>query len=321
MKNSIVLALENLEVSAGNTPILRGLSFTIKRGQTLGIVGESGCGKTTLALAIMGLLPQGIHITNGSVFFKGENITTYTPAAYRSLRGRHLAMIVQDPRGAFNPLITIGQWMQDVMLSHFDIDRQTVKAKAYAMLEKVELPDLHRIWRSYPFQLSGGMLQRVLIATALCLEPEVLIADEPTTALDATVRRQVVELLKKIQQETDLTLLVISHDFGIIRTLCAETIVMYAGEVVESGDTEEIIQNPLHPYTRGLIHAIPRLHDDQQWLSVIPGEPPQLIRERKGCPFAPRCPEVIEKCEQQPPLQFIARRQVRCWQPLTVENQ
>ncbi len=316
-----LLKVQGLRVGTREFAVLNQVTFSLQEGQTLGIVGESGSGKSTLALAILGLLPAGLSVQSGEILFLGTRLNHLTPAAYRKIRGRRIAFIPQDPRSAFNPLQTVGQWMLEVLHAHFNLSPESSRNKARKLLERVELTDVPRVWESYPHQLSGGMLQRVLIATALSLEPVLLIADEPTTALDATVQRQIVQLLKGIQQEKRLTLMVISHDFGVIQALCHHTLVLYAGQVVEMGPTAEVVKAPYHPYTRGLLDAIPRLTENRRQLVPIPGEPPTPGALPVGCAFAPRCVRATERCRQQVPLlQPEGNRFYRCYFPLTKEE-
>jgi len=310
-----LLGVRELCVTVDEAPILDNISFKLQPGETLGIVGESGCGKSTLALAIMGLLPTELRISAGSITFRGTELVGLPPTAYRKIRGKRLAFIAQNPGTAFNPLQTIGSWMLDAMRVHFNSPREHLRRRALDVLKTVEFEDPMRVWNSYPHQLSGGMLQRVLIATSLCLEPDVLIADEPTTALDATIRRQIVQLLQKIQQKSHLAFIIISHDFGIIRALCNHTLVIYAGQAVEYGNTQDVLRYPAHPYTLGLKNAIPHLTDSQEWLADIPGDPPSPATPFSGCRFAPRCPDVKPRCQEPPPLRQEKNRQIRCWFP------
>ncbi len=311
-----LLTVQNLRVGNSQVTILNNISFTLTKGQTLGIVGESGSGKSTLARAILGLLPPGLSLQAGDILFQGTRLTTLSPKQIRSLRGRRIALIVQDPRGAINPLQTVGQWMQEVIQSHFNSTATDIRQRAQQYLKAMELNDVQRVWQSYPHQLSGGMLQRVLIATALSLEPNVLIADEPTTALDATVRRQIIHLLQQIQETTGLSMVIISHDFGVIKALCHETLVLYAGQMMEMGPTAEVVTAPLHPYTKGLLEAMPRLDRHKSTLVPIPGDPPIPSQIPHGCAFVPRCTRASDQCHKIAPLvQTINSRQFRCYHP------
>ncbi len=273
------------------------LSFKLDREECLGVVGESGCGKTTLGLAISGLIPDYAHI-DGEIIIDGRRVSY---DELRRLKG--IAMIFQDPSTALNPVFTIGEQILEIFVYHKGLDKIEAKRRSLSLLKEVMLPNPEKVYESYPHELSGGMKQRVLIAMALALEPKLLIADEPTTALDVTVQAQILMLLKKLVRKRRISMMFITHDLGIAAQLCDRIMVMYAGSLMEMAKTDEFFSNPLHPYTIGLLGSIPRADVEIKRLKPIPGSPPTLFSRAKGCKFHERCPKKLEVCEKQlPPL-------------------
>ena len=290
-----------LHTARGPAEALRGVSFTLERGQTLGLIGESGCGKSMTALALMGLLPEGATIA-GSVLFDGIELTTLPEPAYCALRGARMAMVFQEPMTALNPLHTIGRQIAESLRLHQGLRGNAARAQALRLLERVQLPQAAQRLDAYPHQLSGGQRQRVVIAIALACGPDLLIADEPTTALDVTLQREVLDLIGSLVQEDGMGLVLISHDLGVMADRVQRVLVMYAGTVVESGPTEAVFARRAHPYTQGLFAARPRLGLARGTrLATIPGRVPELGAMPAGCPFAERCPIVVDDCRRAPP--------------------
>jgi len=292
-----ILQVENLvtgfDTDAGRVVAVDGVSFTVPKGKTLGIVGESGCGKSVTAFSITRLLPQPHgKILGGRILFENRDLTASSPEEMRKVRGNDISMIFQEPMTALNPVQTIGkQLCESVFLHHPDIEPREALARSLDMLVKVRIPAPEQRLNEYPHQLSGGMRQRVMIAMALINTPKLLIADEPTTALDVTVQAQILELIRDMQQDLGMSVILITHDLGVIAEVCDEVIVMYASRIVERGPVSEIFAKPLHPYTQGLIRCLPKLdHPPKTPLPVIPGMVPSLKDMPKGCRFAPRCP-------------------------------
>ncbi len=302
-----------LQTASGALDALRGVSFSLDRGQTLGLIGESGCGKSLTALALMGLLPERAKVS-GSLRFGGQELTTLDEAAWCKLRGRRLGMVFQEPMSALNPLHTVGHQIAEPLRLHLGLSRSAARAQALRLLERVRLPQAAQRLDAYPHQLSGGQRQRVVIAIALACSPDLLIADEPTTALDVTIQREVLDLVRELVQEISderssagqgdggMALLLISHDLGVMADTVQRLLVMYGGTVVESGPTAAVFQRLAHPYTRGLFAARPRLGLARGTrLTTIPGRVPALADMPKGCPFADRCERVVEDCRRAPP--------------------
>jgi oligopeptide/dipeptide ABC transporter ATP-binding protein len=289
----------------GTIHAVNGVTFDLEPGETLGLVGESGCGKSVTNLAIMRLLPKPAgRIEGGSVVFDGLDLVHLPESDMRDLRGRDIAMIFQDPMTSLNPVLTIEEQMVETIRSHRDVSREDARKRAIELLEMVGIPRAEGRLRSYPHQFSGGMRQRVMIAMALALEPKLMIADEPTTALDVTIQAQVLELLRRLTTETGTALILITHDLGVVAGMTQRINVMYAGFIVETATTEELFAAPSHPYTVGLLHSIPRLDEVRpEALVPIEGTPPDQRREPVGCPFAPRCAWRLPICwEVNPPL-------------------
>ena len=293
-----------------------GVDFSLERGRTLGIVGESGCGKSVTALTIMGLVPQPPgRIAAGEVLFEGEDLLKASPRRLRDLRGDKLSMIFQEPMTSLNPAFPVGEQIAEALLRHREIEKAAAWEKAIEMLRRVRMPSPERRALDYPHQLSGGMRQRVMIAMALACNPQLLIADEPTTALDVTIQAQILELMRALRAELGTAIILITHDLGVIAELADEVLVMYAGKVIERCAVQRLFSHPQHPYTVGLLGSIPRLHLDQERLSAIEGFVPDAAALPAGCRFNPRCPFVIEKCrEEVPPLVEVKLgHHAACW--------
>ena len=274
-----------------------GVSFSVERGETLGIVGESGSGKSVTCYSIMGLIPTPPgRIESGTAMFDGVDLLHCTPQQSRSIRGKRVAMIFQDPMTSLNPYLRVSEQIIEPLLIHEKISRRDALARALAMLEEVGINDAAQRIHYYPHEFSGGMRQRVMIAMALITKPELLIADEPTTALDVTVQAQILELIKKMQKELGMAVVFITHDLGVVSGLCDRVQVMYAGRIVETADTRTLFQHPRHPYTRALQRSIPALQNKGAELYTIPGLPPDVSKPIPGCPFAPRCEFALERC-------------------------
>ena len=295
-----------------------GVSFAIEKGQTLGIVGESGSGKSVSCLTIMGLNPKQSAIVSGEALFKGENLLTAPPKRLREVRGNDIAMIFQDPMTSLNPVHSIGRQLVEAIMLHRDVTKKQARARALELLKAVGIPRAERRIDDYPHQFSGGMRQRVMIAMALINDPDLLIADEPTTALDVTTQAQILALMKRLQQEFDSAIIMITHDLGVIAEIADDVLVMYAANVVERGPVRQIFNAPHHPYTWGLLGSLPRLDSDPNTRLVqIPGQPPSLLRPPAGCRFHPRCPYVMDVCRTQfPELSTVPSEPAhlqRCW--------
>jgi oligopeptide/dipeptide ABC transporter ATP-binding protein len=285
-----------------------GVSYDIFPGETLGIVGESGSGKSVSTLALLGLipLPPG-RIVSGTAMFKGQDLLKLKKRELRRVRGNEVAMIFQDPMTSLNPVLTVGDQLGEAIKTHFPKQSDdTVKARVIELLRLVGVPNPETRYDQYPHEFSGGMRQRAMIAMAITNSPSILIADEPTTALDVTIQAQVLEVMKRVQEETQAATIMITHDLGIVAEMCDRVLVMYAGHIVESGDVNTIFRSPRHPYTIGLMNSLPKLTEDEEWLEPIAGAPPSLIDLPSGCPFHPRCFLAQEKCRQElPPLVHV----------------
>jgi oligopeptide/dipeptide ABC transporter ATP-binding protein len=303
----------------GIIPAVDGVSFKIDRGETLGIVGESGSGKSVTARSIMRLVPNPPgKIINGSILFKGENILTKKEKQMRMIRGNKIAMIFQDPMTSLNPLFTVGNQIVEAIIIHQNVPKREAVQRAVEMLKLVGIPSPEKRIKDYPHQMSGGMRQRVMIAMALCCQPDLLIADEPTTALDVTIQAQILELISDIKEKFNMSVMMITHDLGVVAKIADRIIVMYAGKMMEYGDVEDIFANPLHPYTKGLMESIPRINSNEKRLKSIQGTLPDLRQDFKGCRFAPRCSCAKDICHsEEPPLVQNGSRIVRCFQYLS----
>jgi oligopeptide/dipeptide ABC transporter ATP-binding protein len=291
------------------------VSFTLEAGKTLGIVGESGSGKTTLALTLMRLLPPGARISSGSMRFEGEDLLDKSDAEMRAIRGKRMAMILQDPMASLNPLFTVGDQIAETLRAHEGMRRRGAWTRARELLAAVNIAAPERRVSEYPHELSGGMRQRVVGAIAISCGPRLLIADEPTTSLDVTIQAQYLKLLRAIQSEHGLAMIFITHNLGIVARMCDQVAVMYAGRLVEAGPVRTIFNAPAHPYTRALIESIPRFGDTAARLTAIEGQPPDPAALPPGCAFHPRCPLVIERCraEAPPETRVAAQHRARCW--------
>ena len=292
------------------------VSFDIYKGEILGLVGESGCGKSVTSLSVMQLLKDTPgKVTHGQVLLDGKDLLKMSDAEIRSIRGGRMSMIFQEPMSALNPSMRIDRQMMETIMLHSNKSKEEARSHAAAMLGKVGIPDPPRVLKNYPHQLSGGMSQRVMIAMALSCDPQLLIADEPTTALDVTIQAQILDLMKKLQKEDQSSILLITHDLGVVAEMCTRVIVMYAGKIVEEAPVEQLFASPTHPYTQGLIASVPKLGSGVKVLPSIPGSVPDLASMPKGCRFAPRCKYATEKCHaQEPALVTVGENQrCRCW--------
>jgi len=285
-----------------------GVSYDLFPGEILGIVGESGSGKSVSTLALLGLIPQPPgRIVSGTAMLKGQDLLRLKKRELRRVRGNEVAMVFQDPMTSLNPVLTVGNQLGEAIKTHFPDEKDdVVKQKVIDLLTLVGVPNPAQRYSQYPHEFSGGMRQRAMIAMAISNSPSLLIADEPTTALDVTIQAQVLEVLKRVQQETDAATILITHDLGIVAEMCDRVLVMYAGHIVESGDVATIFRSPRHPYTIGLMNSLPKLTEDEEWLEPITGAPPSLINLPPGCPFHPRCFLARERCRQEnPPLAAV----------------
>jgi oligopeptide/dipeptide ABC transporter ATP-binding protein len=314
-----LLSVHNLQVEfALNGRSLRAVeevSFDLAPGEVLGLVGESGSGKSVTALSLMGLVPEPPGRVTGEVRFGGRNLLSLSEPEKRAIRGSQIGMIFQDPLSALNPVMTIGDQVAEAVLLHQEVSRRVAWERAVEMLERVHLPDPAARAHAFPHQISGGQRQRVVIAMAFACNPRIVIADEPTTALDVTVQRQVLDLMRELRRERQTSILLITHDLGVVAETADRVLVMYAGRIVERGTVYEIFDDPRHPYTRALLASVPRLDAEPgQRLPSIPGQPPDLLAMPPGCPFQPRCPLAHDRCAQMPgPTDFSPTHSARCW--------
>jgi peptide/nickel transport system ATP-binding protein len=285
----------------GAVQAVDGVSFSIEKGQTLGIVGESGCGKSVTCLTIMGLNPKRNTTSSGQVLWKGKNLLGVKPRELREIRGNEMSMVFQDPMTSLNPVHSIGKQLIEAVQLHRDVSTRVARARSLELLKAVGIPRAENRIDDYPHQFSGGMRQRVMIAMALVNDPDLLIADEPTTALDVTTQAQILNLMKSLQQEFGSAILMITHDLGVIAETADDVLVMYAAKVVEQANVDDLFSRPQHPYTWGLMGSLPRLDADVERLTQIPGQPPSLLRPPAGCRFHPRCPYVMDVCKTTVP--------------------
>jgi len=314
-----LLEVDNLSIAvAGQSEwlsVVEECSFSVDNNQTLGIVGESGCGKSLTAMAIMGLLEKSlVRITSGKIRLNGNNLLNMPARERRQIMGDEMSMVFQEPMTSLNPVYRIGDQIVEALKQHRKMTSSQYRARALELLEMVKIPDHHQRINSYPHQLSGGQRQRVMIAMALSCDPQLLIADEPTTALDVTVQNDVLELMLNLQRRTGTAIILISHDMGVIAETCDEMAVMYRGRIVESSTTSELFGNIQHPYTRGLLNSIPSIDSETEWLDTIPGRVPTLEEKLPGCAFHPRCPYSEAQCVDTPPpvSHTDANHLVRC---------
>lgn len=321
MSRKAILEVKELETTfftdSGNVAAVDRISFSIHEGEILAIVGESGCGKSVTSLSIMGLVPSPPgKITNGEILLKGKDISKFNEKKMRDIRGNEIAMIFQEPMTSLNPLFTIGnQLIEAVSIHHPKWSKKEATARAIEMMKLVGLPRAEELIKDYPHQLSGGMRQRVMIAMALVCNPEVLIADEPTTALDVTIQAQILKLMRDLNEQLNTAVLLITHDLGVVAETCERVIVMYAGQIVEEAPVNEIFNNPQHPYTKGLIQSVPDMRYKKDSLYSIPGNVPKPGSITKGCRFAPRCEFAFERCMMENPPLFgtSSTHQARCF--------
>ncbi len=324
MSGGPLLQVEDLHVSfatsRGPLNAVNGVSLTLEQGKTLGIVGESGSGKTVLSRAIMGLLPRTYTTQTGSVRYDGNEILNAPNDELRRLWSTHIAMVFQDPMTSLNPVQRIGHQIVEPLKVHLKLGKEEAKETALSLLMQVGIPSPVERYNAYPFQLSGGMRQRVMIAIALACAPRLLLADEPTTGLDVTIQAQILDLLSKLQNDRDMAMILVTHDLGVVATRTDEIIVMYAGHVVERAPTNVLFKSMAMPYTEALLNSLPRIANPSHTrLTAIEGRPPDLLRPSPGCPFAPRCPYAQEKCHvEKPPLvQLTPTHSYACWYPLS----
>ena len=316
-----LLELQNLSthyVSARGTRVVRAVdevSLTLRGGETLGIVGESGSGKSTLALTILRTLPPAARVAAGRILFEGEDLLEKSEADMRRVRGKRIAMILQDPMASLNPLFTIGDQVAEPIRVHEGKSRSVAWDRARRLLKAVHIPSAETRVQQYPHEMSGGMRQRIVGAIGISCEPRLLIADEPTTSLDLTIQAQYLNLLRELQQAHNLALIFITHNLGIVAKMCDQLAVMYAGRVVESGPVAQIFNAPAHPYTKALLGSIPRMNSHRQRLTAIEGQPPDLAALPTGCAFHPRCPSAFDRCREAQPQEAMRGngQQVRCW--------
>jgi oligopeptide transport system ATP-binding protein len=295
---------------------VRGVSFDVYPGETVGLVGESGSGKSVTNLALMGLVPKPPgRIDGGQVHYAGKDLLRLGEREMQRIRGRRIAMIFQDPMTALNPLMTVGQQLTEMTRQHLKLTRREANRQAAESLEMVGISGAERRLRDYPHEFSGGMRQRVMIAMALSCEPDLLIADEPTTALDVTIQAQILDLLRELQQRRRTSIIMITHDLGVVAEICHRVLVMYAGKVVETAGVESLFSEPEHPYTRGLLRSLPRFDRNTETLEAIPGQPPDLGDLPRGCSFRARCPEAVDACTSDEPalIPLGGDRQVACF--------
>lgn len=314
-----LLSVRNLKTSffthVGEVKAVRGISFDVNEGEVLGIVGESGSGKSVTSLSIMGLLQYPGRVVDGEILLNGEDILTYGKNQMRKVRGKEIAMIFQDPMTSLNPVYTIGNQIMEMILEHEKMSRREARERAIEMLKLVGIPAAEKRIDSYPHEFSGGMRQRVMIALALSCNPKLLIADEPTTALDVTIQAQILSLIKSLNKQFGMTTMLITHDLGVVATVCDKVAVMYGGLIMEYGTADEIFYHPRHPYTMGLLGSIPHVDGgEKRRLIPIDGTPPDLINPPKGCPFSTRCKYCMNVCTQEQPPYFAEdKHRTMCW--------
>ncbi|MBT2727598.1 ABC transporter ATP-binding protein [Bacillus sp. ISL-75] len=321
MEKDPILRIKDLKVSFQSgkkfVPAVDGISFELKDGEILGIVGESGSGKSVTSLATMGLIPSPPgKIENGEIIFEGKDLKNISEKEWRKIRGNQISMIFQEPMTSLNPLFTIGNQLMEAIRLHTDLSKREANVRSIELLKLVGIPRAEGILKEHPHQLSGGMRQRVMIAMAMACNPRVLIADEPTTALDVTIQAQILALMKDLNKKTNTTIILITHDLGVVAEICERVIVMYSGQIVEQGDVRTILKNPQHPYTKGLLKSVPDLRGKKERLYSIPGTVPTPGTIQKGCRFAARCAEAFGQCQEETPGLFKTEKdghEVRCF--------
>lgn len=318
--NNKLLEISNLKTyffsDNGHVPAVNGVDLYINKGETLGVVGESGCGKSVTSLSIMRLLTDTPgKVVDGSILFEGRDLLSFSENEIRKVRGNEIAMIFQEPMTSLNPVYKIGQQIGEAVQLHLKYDKKQAREHVIKMLKLVGIPRAEEIIDEFPYQLSGGMRQRIMIAMAMSCDPTLLIADEPTTALDVTIQAQILELMKKLKEEKGTAIMLVTHDLGVVAEMCDRVVVMYAGKVVEEADVLEIFENPKHPYTKGLLNSVPKLGRKTNRLESIPGNVPTPANMPQGCKFAPRCSQVMDICKVQDPdlLQIADGHQCRCF--------
>lgn len=315
-----ILEVKNLKTyfytDEGVVPAVDGLDFSLDEGETLAIVGESGCGKSVTSLSVLRLIPNPPgKITDGEIVYKGKSLLELSEKEMQSVRGNEISMIFQEPMTSLNPVFTVGKQIMESLIFHQKMSKEQAKERAVEMIKLVGIPTPEKCIENYPHQLSGGMRQRVMIAMALACNPKILIADEPTTALDVTIQAQILNLMAELKEKTNTAIILITHDLGIVAQIAKNVMVMYAGQEVEYADVRNIFKNPLHPYTVGLLESIPKINEDKEKLFNIEGTVPSPVDYPKGCRFAPRCEHAFEKCinEAPPLIKIDSQRKVRCW--------
>jgi oligopeptide transport system ATP-binding protein len=325
--NAPLLEVEDLRVEfstrRGTVYAVNGISFAIAPGETLGIVGESGCGKSVTSLAILGLLAGNGRVRSGRALFEGRDLIRLKDRALRGIRGREIAMIFQDPMTSLNPVLTIGRQIRETLETHFDMNRKEAEARAAELIDRVGIPSAKARLRDYPHQFSGGMRQRTMIAMALACEPKLMIADEPTTALDVTIQAQILDLLRELVAEEDAALILITHDLGVVAGMCERVNVMYAGMFMETGSAEQLFGAPRHPYTLGLLQSVPRLDLGRRArLHPIEGSPPNMLHAPSACPFQPRCRYEVDLSSREVPqlVEIEPGHKVACFNPVALDE-
>jgi len=326
MDSQRILQINNLRtrfhIAEGTVHAVNGVSFGLDQGETIAVVGESGCGKSVTMLSIMGLIPiPPGEIASGEALYNGRDLLKLTESEMEDIRGKDIAMVFQDPMTALNPVLSIGRQLGEPLRVHLGLDKQAIRERSIQLLEQVGIPDPAQRLSEYPHQFSGGQRQRSMIAMALACIPSILIADEPTTALDVTIQAQIVELVQRFREKMDMAVIWITHDLGVVAEMAERVLVMYAGFIVEEALVDDLYEDPRHPYTQALLAALPRVDQRRHHrLRSIPGAPPNLLVEPKGCPFAARCELVFERCrEEMPPLIQVAphHHQAACWVDMT----
>ncbi|HLM92588.1 MAG TPA: ABC transporter ATP-binding protein [Gaiellaceae bacterium] len=327
MNRQPLLTVEDLRVqfwtSRGTVHAVNGISVDVAPGDTLGIVGESGCGKSVTSLALLGILPRAGKVTSGTAMFGDRDLFRLSDRELRRIRGRDIAMIFQDPMTSLNPVLTIGRQIREALDTHFDLSKAEANKRVADLLDQVGIPSSELRLKDYPHQFSGGMRQRAMIAMALACEPKLLIADEPTTALDVTIQAQILDLLRKLVEDRETALILITHDLGVVAGMCERVNVMYAGMFMETGSAEQLFGRPRHPYTLGLLQSVPRLDAERKTrLQPIEGAPRDMLRPPQACPFQPRCRfEVEQSREEVPPLRELEPgHMVACFNPVPAEE-